>query len=115
MSDGGTLLLMKWACFLLAAGEIADVPRYSIIHAGGRRKSITINARLLAATNRDLRKEVENGRFRGDLFFRLNVLSIELPPLRKRLEDLPNLVKEILEDIAREIPLPETRRWLLEP
>lgn len=109
LADGGTLLLNEVGelSFLLQAKLLTFLDTRSFTRVGGE-KSITINARLLAATNRDLRKEVADGRFRGDLFFRLNVLSIELPPLRKRIEDLPNLVKEILEDIAREIRLPET-------
>ncbi|MBI5251544.1 MAG: sigma 54-interacting transcriptional regulator [Desulfomonile tiedjei] len=108
LADGGTLLLNEVGelSFLLQAKLLTFLDTRSFTRVGGE-KNITINARLLAATNRDMRKEVEDGRFRRDLFFRLNVLSIDLPPLRKRMEDLPVLVKEILEDIAREIRLPE--------
>jgi PAS domain S-box-containing protein len=109
LADGGTLLLNEIGelSLLLQAKLLTFLDTRSFTRVGGE-KSITINARLLAATNRDLRQEVQAGRFRGDLFFRLNVLSICLPPLRKRMEDLSILVKEILEDIAREIRLPET-------
>lgn len=108
LADGGTLLLNEVGelSFLLQAKLLTFLDTRSFTRVGGE-KSITINARLLAATNRDLRQEVEKGRFRRDLFFRLNVISLDLPPLRKRMEDLPLLVKEILEDIAREIRLPE--------
>lgn len=108
LADGGTLLLNEVGelSFLLQAKLLTFLDTRSFTRVGGE-KNITISARLLAATNRDLKKEVEEGRFRRDLFFRLNVLSIDLPPLRKRMEDLPILVKEILEEITREIRLPE--------
>ncbi|MDA3896429.1 MAG: sigma-54 dependent transcriptional regulator [Desulfobacteraceae bacterium] len=63
----------------------------------GSEKDIPIDVRVLAATNRDLRKMVENGEFREDLFYRLNVLDIEIPPLRHRKEDVPALTEFFLE------------------
>jgi transcriptional regulator with PAS, ATPase and Fis domain len=62
----------------------------------GANEPITIEARMLAATNKDLRKEVELGRFREDLYYRLNVVSIDIPPLRERREDIPVLVEFLL-------------------
>jgi two-component system response regulator HydG len=59
-----------------------------------------MSARIVAATNRDLDSEVGAGRFRSDLFFRLNVVRIELPPLRDRREDIPELVQSLLEQLA---------------
>ena len=69
------------------------------------KRPVSVNARIVAATNRDLKREVENGNFREDLFHRLNVFAIHVPPLRERREDLPLLVQEILESLARRIGL----------
>lgn len=68
----------------------------------GSVESKVVDVRLLAATNEDLRELVEQGRFREDLFYRLNVISITLPPLRKRMEDVPVLVEHFLEKFREE-------------
>ena len=62
----------------------------------GGTKTIRVDTRIVAATNRDLEAEVENGRFRQDLFFRLNVIPIRVPPLRERKEDIPQLVEHFV-------------------
>jgi two-component system response regulator PilR (NtrC family) len=62
----------------------------------GSTTPIKVNVRILAATSRDLKNEVEGGRFRDDLYYRLNVFEIHIPPLRKRLEDLPGLVEHLI-------------------
>lgn len=69
----------------------------------GSDKPRSVEFRLIAATNRPLRKAIEEGRFREDLYFRLNVMRIELPPLRQRLDDLPELSRRLLERHARSL------------
>ncbi|HVP66537.1 MAG TPA: sigma-54 dependent transcriptional regulator [Anaeromyxobacteraceae bacterium] len=84
----------------------------------GSQKDLSISARILAATNRDLEREVKAGRFREDLFYRLNVVQIRLPALRERREDIPVFVEHFLErfsaELGRKKPrvLPEVSRLL---
>lgn len=66
----------------------------------GANKRFKVNFRLIASTNRDLKKEVETGRFREDLYYRLNVIQIEVPPLRERREDIPFLAEEFLKGFS---------------
>lgn len=69
----------------------------------GGKDSVKVNARIIAATNKDLRAMVKEGKFRNDLFYRLNIVSIDIPPLRRRLEDMEPLVKYLLNKINREL------------
>ena len=103
-ADGGTL-------FLDEIGELtleAQVKLLRVIEEGtfsrvGSNESIAVNVRVMAATNRDLAKLVEEGKFREDLYWRLNVLSLNICPLRQRKEDIPLLVEYFLERYS--IPL----------
>ena len=73
-----------------------------VMRVGGDR-AIQITARVVAATNRDLEREIEAGRFRQDLYYRLNVHTLRVPPLRERLSDVPTLVDHLLRSIASHI------------
>jgi two-component system nitrogen regulation response regulator NtrX len=66
----------------------------------GGSRTIHVDVRVIAATNKDLEAEIEKGRFRDDLYFRLNVIPIRVPPLRERTDDVPALVKEFLKEMA---------------
>jgi len=109
MAEGGTLLLNEIGELStgLQAKLLTFLDTYSFTRVGGE-KTITVSARIMAATNRNLDKEVATGRFRRDLFYRLNVFSIEVPPLRERSEDIPFLVRQILNQLTEEMRLPET-------
>jgi transcriptional regulator with PAS, ATPase and Fis domain len=102
-ANGGTLFLDEIAELpldlqprLLRALENRKVRRV------GGKTDRRIDVRIIAATNRDIRAEVAAGKFREDLFFRLAVAVVEVPPLRRRLEDLPQLVYALLGDLGRE-------------
>ena len=104
LAEGGTLLLNEIGelSLPLQSKLLTFLDARKFTRVGGE-KEITVNARLIAATNRDLEKEVEEGRFRKDLFYRLNVFSIAAPPLRERREDIPILVQEILAKLRIEM------------
>jgi len=78
------------------------------MHLGGVQE-IQVDVRIIAATNVDLRQMVREGRFREDLFYRLNVISIDLPPLRQRREDIPLLVQHFLQKYSEENERPRRR------
>lgn len=96
-ADGGTLLLDE-------AGELPSATQAKLLRAlqegtitrVGGEKPLAVDVRIIAATNRDLKEMVAQGRFREDLFFRLNVIELEIPPLRRRKEDLPPLIEFFL-------------------
>ncbi|HIC91970.1 MAG TPA: sigma-54-dependent Fis family transcriptional regulator [Syntrophaceae bacterium] len=73
----------------------------------GGTKTIEVDVRVIAATNKDLKQEIRKGVFREDLYYRLNVIPIEVPPLRDRLDDIPMLVEEFLEDLSFRSRLPK--------
>jgi transcriptional regulator with PAS, ATPase and Fis domain len=104
LAEGGTLFL----------DEIGDVPlatqvklqrflQEKEIERVGGTKTVKLDVRVLAATNRDLKKRIEEKAFREDLYYRINVITIQLPPLRERREDIPSLVHSFLARLEREI------------
>ena len=114
LADGGTLFL----------DEIGDMPQETqakvlraieehTIERVGAIKLTKVNVRFIAATNRNLEKMVEAGLFRQDLFYRLNVFSILLPPLRHRREDIPLLIEKLLNEIGKDCHLSSESLQLL--
>jgi sigma-54 specific flagellar transcriptional regulator A len=96
MAEGGTLFLDEIGDMPLAMQvKLLRVLQERSFERVGSNKSQTTNARIVVATHRELEKEIEEGRFREDLFFRLNVFPIEVPPLRERIEDLTLLIEAI--------------------
>ena len=102
-AQGGTVFLDEIGDMELAAqAKILRVLEEKTVERVGGRKTIPVDVRILAATNHDLKADIEGGSFRRDLYHRLNTLSIVLPPLRERREDIAVLVDQAQADIARE-------------
>jgi DNA-binding NtrC family response regulator len=104
IAEGGTL-------FLDEIGDISPKLQLNLLRVlqerdfyrvGGSEK-ITVDVRVIAATNRDLEAAVQEGKFRDDLYYRLNVINIRIPPLRERREDVPLLAQHFVERIAHEL------------
>jgi len=103
MADGGTLFLDEIGDMSLNMQvKLLRVLQERNFERVGSNKSITVNVRIIAATHVNLEKAIEAGRFREDLYYRLNVFPIETPPLRDRVEDLPLLVNDLIERSAHE-------------
>ena len=102
-ADGGTLFLDEIGDMSLAtqAKVLRVLEEQQFTRVGGG-KLITVNVRVIAASNKDFSQEIEKGNFRDDLFYRLNVLPIEVPPLRARREDIPALTRHFLKIHAEE-------------
>jgi DNA-binding NtrC family response regulator len=102
-ADGGTLFLDEIGDMSLSAqSKVLRALQENLINRVGSDKDIKVDVRVLAATNKDLKKEIEAGRFREDLYHRLSVILIHVPPLKDRKEDIPLLLDKFLEDIAQE-------------
>lgn len=102
-ADGGTLFLDEIGDMSLAAQtKVLRALQESEITRVGSDKAIKVNVRVLAATNKDLAKEIAEGNFREDLFHRLNVIPIHVPALNERIEDIPLLVAHFAEQICGE-------------
>jgi two-component system nitrogen regulation response regulator NtrX len=100
-ADGGTLFLDEVGDMSLSAqAKLLRVLQEGVVTRIGGAKSIQVDVRVLAATNKDLEAEIAEGRFREDLLYRLNVVPIDVPPLRERREDIPALVTYFAEQLA---------------
>jgi len=103
--EGMFEVAQKGTLFLDEVGETSPLTQVKLLRAlqekkikrVGSTEEIAVDTRIIAATNQDLRKKIKEGEFREDLFYRLNIISFEIPPLRERIEDLSPLVSHFLE------------------
>ena len=109
-ADKGTLFLDEIAEMSVGAqAKLLRVLEEKLVYRVGGSTAIPCDARVIAATNRDLAASVPRGEFRMDLYYRLDVLAIHLPPLRDRPEDIPLLVEHFLDRAARETAFPKVK------
>jgi two-component system nitrogen regulation response regulator GlnG len=109
-AEGGTLLLDEIGDLPLALqAKLLRVLQEREVTAVGGKKAIPINVRILAATHQDLEAATAEGRFREDLYFRLNVVPLHVAPLRERVEDIPELVQHLVQRFSAELGVPP--RW----
>src|SRR5881396_2772512 len=102
-ADGGTIFLDEIGDMSLKTqAKVLRVLQEQTVDAVGGTASIKVDVRVIAATNKDLQAEIRAGRFREDLYFRLNVIPIFVPPLRERAEDIPLLADHFMAEFARE-------------
>lgn len=112
-ADGGTLFLDEIGDMSLAAqAKVLRVLQEKKLSRVGSDKDIEVDVRVLAATNKDLRKEIENGNFREDLYHRLSVIVIQVPGLDERKEDIPELIDYFISQICAETDM---ERKVVEP
>jgi two-component system nitrogen regulation response regulator NtrX len=102
-ADGGTLFLDEIGDMSLKTqAKVLRALQESVVEPVGGTSSVRVDVRVLAATNKDLPAEIRSGRFREDLYFRLNVIPIYVPPLRDRADDIPLLADHFMAELARE-------------
>ena len=107
LADGGTLFLDEIGDMSLSAqAKVLRALQENKITRVGSEKEIPVDVRILAATNKNLKTEIEKGNFREDLYHRLSVIVIQVPPLRDRKDDIPLLVGNFLEIIAQDMGKP---------
>jgi DNA-binding NtrC family response regulator len=109
-ADGGTLFIDEIGDFEigLQAKLLRVLETLTLTPVGGQ-EDRKVDVRVLAATSRDIRRMVEEGTFREDLFYRLNVVMVQLPPLRERPDDIPLLVEHFLKEISEQKHTPSKR------
>ncbi|WP_231490763.1 sigma-54 dependent transcriptional regulator [Pedobacter sp. Leaf170] len=110
LANGGTLFLDEIGDMSLSAQAkvLRALQEHKISRVGGE-KEIDVNVRVLAATNKDLLKEIEDGNFRMDLYHRLNVINIHVPHLTERIDDIPVIAQNFLENICSDYGMPVKR------
>jgi two-component system, NtrC family, nitrogen regulation response regulator NtrX len=102
MADGGTIFLDEIGDMSLKTqAKILRVLQEKQFQRVGGSRVLEVDVRIMAATNKDLEEEIRKGTFREDLYYRLNVVPIEVPPLRERRDDIPHLVETFLEEAAK--------------
>jgi DNA-binding NtrC family response regulator len=102
-AEGGTLFLDEIGDMSLSAqSKVLRALQENLINRVGSDRDIKVNVRVLAATNKDLKKEIEQNKFREDLYHRLSVILIQVPSLKDRKDDIPLLVDKFLDDIAQD-------------
>ncbi|MFV1957725.1 MAG: sigma-54-dependent transcriptional regulator [bacterium] len=110
LSNTGTLLLDEIGDMSLATqAKILRVLEEKSFERVGGTRSVEVDVRIIAATNKNLEEEIATGRFREDLFFRLNVFPFLLPPLRERRDDIPPLVENYVQEFGTQYSKPELR------
>ncbi len=110
LAEGGTLVLNEIAELpLVLQAKLLGFLDHRIFNRVGGEKEVMSNIRLITATNRDLSAEAASGRFRMDLFHRINVIPITVPPLRERVEDIPRLARQILVELCGHLGIPEIK------
>jgi transcriptional regulator with PAS, ATPase and Fis domain len=110
LAHNGTIFLDEIGSMPLSlqARLLRVLQEKEVMRIGGDRL-ISVDARVLAATNEDLKQSVLDGRFREDLFFRINVLSLYIPPLRERIQDIPPLINKLIDKLSWKHDLPAIR------
>ena len=109
-AHGGTLFLDEVGDMSLSAqAKVLRALQEGLVTRVGGEKAVRVDVRVIAATNKDIELEIDEGRFREDLYFRLNVVPIHVPPLRDRREDIPMLVRHFTERAVEEQRLPPRR------
>lgn len=107
LADGGTLFLDEIGDMSAALqAKLLRVLQEGEFEALGSNQLVSVDVRIVAATSRDLQAEIDAGRFRPDLYYRLNVVTLTMPPLRERLSDLPLLCEHMLEQLCIKLGLP---------
>ncbi|MEA3448503.1 MAG: sigma-54 dependent transcriptional regulator [Bacteroidota bacterium] len=107
-ANGGTIFLDEIGDMSLSAqAKVLRALQENKISRVGSDKDISVDVRLIAATNKNLRKEIDNNNFREDLYHRISVIIIEVPPLKERTEDIPLLVDHFLKQICAEHGIPK--------